>query len=147
MNTGSMYCLKSKMSIQPRYDASFLAMNDELTITIMQKNKNELYEFLKRGFEARWNEAKAIILTRLRGQLFRGRGQVFWPRGRGLNEDLTSLTLRCDGQGEDGFWGWMSLSGVGSSPVGSAGGSTPRNWCIFHKQTLIFMRPRNAETY
>jgi len=55
------------MSIQPRYDASFLAVNDELTITIMQKkNKNELYEFLKRGFEARWNEAKAIILTRPR---------------------------------------------------------------------------------
>ena len=54
------------MSIQPRYDASFLAVNDELTITIMQKTKNELYEFLKRGFEARWNEAKAIILTRPR---------------------------------------------------------------------------------
>jgi len=25
------------MSIQPRYDASFLSVNDELTITIMQK--------------------------------------------------------------------------------------------------------------
>ena len=47
------------MSIQPRYDASFLAMNDELTITIMQKNKNELYEFLKRGFEASCSEAEA----------------------------------------------------------------------------------------
>jgi len=29
-----IHCLKSKMSIQPRYDASFLAVNDELTITI-----------------------------------------------------------------------------------------------------------------
>jgi len=32
-----MHCIKSEMSIQPRYDASFLAVNDELTITIMQK--------------------------------------------------------------------------------------------------------------
>jgi len=39
MNTGSMHCLKSKMSIQPRYDASFLAVNDELTTAIMQKKQ------------------------------------------------------------------------------------------------------------
>ena len=47
------------MSIQPRYDASFLAVNDELTITIMQKNQ-------------KWTIW--ISETKLRGQMERGQG-------------------------------------------------------------------------
>jgi len=47
------------MSIQPRYDASFLAVNDELTITIMQKKP-------KKNYMNFWNEASRPDGTRPR---------------------------------------------------------------------------------
>ena len=40
MNTGSMHCLKSEMSIQPRYDASFLAVNETNERTNKRTNNN-----------------------------------------------------------------------------------------------------------
>ena len=59
-----MHCLKSEMSIQPRYDASFLAVNDELTITIMQKwtiwiSDTRLRGHMERGQGHNTNEAEA----------------------------------------------------------------------------------------
>ena len=59
-----MHCLNSEMSIQPRYDASFLAVNDELTITIMQKwtiriSETRLRGHMERGQGHNTNEAEA----------------------------------------------------------------------------------------
>ena len=59
-----MHCLKSEMSIQPRYDASFLAVNDELTI--MQKwtiwiSETRLRGHMERGQGHNTNEAEAEV--------------------------------------------------------------------------------------
>jgi len=41
-----------------------------------------------------------------------------------------------------GSGGRKSPSGVqGQSPGRESGASSPRSWCIFHKQTLILVRP------
>jgi len=67
-----MHCLKSEMSIQPRYDASFLAVNDELTITIMQKwtiwiSETRLRGHMERGQGHNTNEAEAEAEARFSG--------------------------------------------------------------------------------